>query len=179
MVLSKSTDMVNHIGHNTSQDASELTDLIKALSGSLGKVGKVIRNYKGVNEGTLDIPTIHLMQVEPKAATTEKAAESTGKDELSESEKQNLAMNQEKVLDDQLRSLTTAIKELVIVNEEQPKKLSEQEAQQDPIKVLMSDLGCRTRVESGSIFVGVSREPCGANSEFYCSEILGFVEASS
>jgi hypothetical protein len=164
--------MVNHIGHNTSQDASELAELIKSLSGSLGKVGKVIRNYKGVNEGLLDIPTIQLLQVESKAPEPPlPEQENSGKNELSEVEKQNLAMNQEKVLDDQLRSLTTAIKELVIVNEEQPKKLSEQEAQQDPIKVRYFNTGCRTRAESRSIVMGITREPCGTNCEFNRAKI--------
>lgn len=50
--------------------------------------------------------------------------------------------------DDQLRSLTSAIKELVIVNEQAPKMLSVIEAAADPIKVLFPRLMYRQQDRS-------------------------------
>jgi hypothetical protein len=147
--------MVNHIGHNSSQDTTELNDIITKLGLSLSGVGRVIQNYKGFKSGILDIPQVHLTPIIP--VKEPEPVQDTSK--ITEQETLKLVQNQEKVLDDQLRSLATAIKEMVIVNEEQPKVLTEIEAQQDPIKVILGNLGRRTRTKSRSITMGIARKP--------------------
>jgi hypothetical protein len=55
---------------------------------------------------------------------------------LTDAQKENLLKEQEQVFDDQLKSLATAIKEIVVVDDEKPRLLTLVEAQEDPIKVL-------------------------------------------
>lgn len=145
--LAKSAEMMSHSDQISAKDHEDLVALIKALSARLNGVGKVVRNYKGAERDGLELAVVEEFPAPPEPVAVEEKAENAETNVVSASaepvlsvmEQQKIIEEAEKSQDDQLRSLTSAIKEMVLVHEEAPKLLSETEAKQDPIKVSKTD----------------------------------------
>ena len=80
---------------------------------------------------------------------------------LTEEEKKEIIAEAEKHQDNELRGLSSAIKDVVIIMDIAPQPLSEKEAEADPMRVILLMpsffnilIGCWSRVESGSVSLG-------------------------
>lgn len=134
----------SHISDISPEGQLELLSVISKLKEAFKTTGVVVSDYKGAAEYAQLLPSI-FVEEKPKAIevikveepkTDEVLASNTGDHELTEAETQLLLSKAQEAQDFQLRSLTNAIKELVVVKEEAPKNLSQTEALQDPLRVL-------------------------------------------
>jgi hypothetical protein len=120
----------------SSQDDKERAQLDQAINDlwvSLKDAGNLFVMKDGDGDmGFVEVPAT--IDYEAQLLEAKKAHE------LSEEMKQRLQKEAEKSQDEQLRALTRNIKEVVVVDAEQPKELSSDEAQQDPIKAAGQEL---------------------------------------
>ena len=111
----------------------------------MNSVGKVVKGYKG-SETSPELCSLNLYVDPPKLETIIEVSIPELPPKISEEELKRLADEEQARLlaeaaqlqDDQLRGLANAIKELVIVNDDAPKMLSQSEAEQDPLKVFLN-----------------------------------------
>jgi hypothetical protein len=143
-------DGTRHSNDIHPEDQLELLNAISKFKEAFKTTGLVVSDYKGVPEYAQLLPSIFVdeepkpIKVAPAKVEETKVEEpkmeefiapSSGLRELTEAETKLLLAEAQKTQDFQLRSLTNAIKELVVVQEEAPKNLSQTEALQDPLRV--------------------------------------------
>jgi hypothetical protein len=180
-VILKAKQMLNHIGQITKEESVDLQRTVNALTKGIQSGSKVIRDYKGLATEAIIIPTINLLSVvvspvpvvEPtvphkvevsmpfefkvdSSAAPLEISVTNGVITFTDEEQKRILEDNEKIQDGQLRALSAAIKEIIIVNEEAPKVLTQTEAEADPIKVLyiILNVGCWPRVEGRGITLG-------------------------
>ncbi|KAJ3322065.1 hypothetical protein HDV06_003666 [Boothiomyces sp. JEL0866] len=137
-LISRANDLFQHLDTSSENEKDELNKIVKSIVAGLSSVGNVVREYNNISKDAQQLPAVVLYEKErPPPAEPEPVADPN---QMTEEQKEQLVKEAEKQQDDQLRSLTSAIKELVIVQEEAPKVLSETEAQQDPIKAAGQEL---------------------------------------
>lgn len=125
--------MFQHLDTSSEVEKEELNKIVKSIVAGLSSVGNVVREYNNISKDAQQLPAVVLYEkAKPQPPEPEPVADPN---QLTDEQKQQLIKEAENQQDDHLRALTSAIKELVIVQEEAPKVLSETEAQQNPIKV--------------------------------------------
>jgi Fic family protein len=137
------SNVTRHATDINAEDTAELFESISNLQDAFRSVGRLVSSYKGIS----DFARLHMVNEtsnfngETAELRNVNSLQSVDEEEeLSEKRKSELMAEAAKSHDDQLRTLTKAIKEMVIVNKFAPKPLSDEEAVQSPLKVLNLNL---------------------------------------
>ncbi|KAJ3260967.1 hypothetical protein HK103_006922 [Boothiomyces macroporosus] len=137
-LISRANDLFQHLDTSSEVEKEELNKIVKSIVAGLSSVGNVVREYNNISKDAQQLPAVVLYEkAKPQPPEPEPVADPN---QLTDEQKQQLIKEAENQQDDHLRALTSAIKELVIVQEEAPKVLSETEAQQNPIKAAGQEL---------------------------------------
>jgi hypothetical protein len=136
------------MGHLDTNDIEEYKKTAREFEESISKLSASVRGYKGIHRAKIELPILALWQPPPppielikseiiEPPLPEPPVENTLEDakKISDQEQKRLISLSEKMQDAELRNLSSAIKDLVIVNEEAPILLSATEAEEDPMKV--------------------------------------------
>ncbi|KAI8896423.1 Vinculin family-domain-containing protein [Globomyces pollinis-pini] len=136
-LLEKTSHVLGTLDNLNVNDLGDLKNSIQELVKQFTSVGKVIKNYKGSTDDLMVVPAV-VPFVDPSSKKRPETGDAS--QSISVDEEKKLVMESTRDQDDHLRSLTSAIKELVIIHEEAPKRLSECEAKENPIKAAGQDL---------------------------------------
>ncbi|KAJ3273104.1 hypothetical protein HDV01_004743, partial [Terramyces sp. JEL0728] len=120
-LISRANDLFQHLDTSSENEKEELSKIVKSIVAGLSTVGNVVREYNNISKDALQLPAVVLYEKEKPTPVEPEPIPASDPNQLTDEQKAQLVKEAEKQQDDQLRSLTSAIKELVIVQEEAPK----------------------------------------------------------